>query len=320
MGRYSSSNTSRHLILGILVVFLFLVYKFLSSTSSLASSDDDDPSKIHSLDTAEGITIPKQTLVIYVCTKKHAFAEENLAFFIRTAVRSSHGADYYFILQNGDLRFDQKALPTLPANAHYIEYDGKCLEMGAIGWFLSYGQIDRTKYKYFIFLTSSVRGPFIVAYYDNSIWYTIFTQRLNDHVKLVGCTLSCDTFPHVQSYFWAMKLDTLDFFLKNSSVFDCYQSTEKTTEMVEIGASRALLQAGYAIDSLMTKYRGVNMRLNSTEKCTNKLNPLFSDAADGITLDPYEIVFVNTNVDQRHNQEKLKRLDMYEKWIHQRQQ
>ena len=90
-------------------------------------------------------------------------------FFIRTAVCESHNADYYFILQQiSNKIFHKTKLPILPSNAHYIQHENKCFDLGTIEWFLSSDMIDKSRYRYFIFLNSSVRGSFIVSYYDTT--------------------------------------------------------------------------------------------------------------------------------------------------------
>jgi hypothetical protein len=176
--------------------------------------------------------------------------------------------------------------------------------------------IDKSKYKYFIFLNSSVRGPFIVSYYDNPIWYTIFTRRLNDHIKLVGSTISCQTAPHVQSYCWALDFEGLDFLLKNSTVFKCHKSKDTTISAGEVGASQVILKSGFGIDSLMKKYQDVDFRFNGTKKCTAALNPTANRAADGITLDPFEVVFVKMKNDMAQDRDNRERVRVYEQWIH----
>ena len=262
-------------------------------------------------------TLPSnRTLIIYVFGKTHESAEENLAFFIRTAVRDFHNADYYFILQQINVtHFDLSKLPPLPSNGHYIQHENKCFDLGTVGWLLSTGRVDKNKYKYFIFLNSSVRGPFIVAYYQDPVWYTIFIRRLNDYIRLVGCTFSCQIEAHIQSYLWAMSLDTLNFLLNKSKVFTCHKSMRKAIDNGEIGASRALLRAGYGIDSLMTKYQGLDLRTNSSAKCLSKRNPTKNNAVDSLSLDPYEVVFVKVKVNVHKFSNNLKRAVVYEKWL-----
>jgi len=258
-----------------------------------------------------------RTLIIYVYAETHGLARQNLNFFIRTAVNQSHDADYYFILQriNG-ATFTETQLPTLPSNAHYIQHENKCFDIGTIGWFLSSGIIDIMKYKYFIFLNSSVRGPFIVSYYDSPIWYTIFTRRLNDYIKLVGCTINCDITPHVQSYLWALDNTGLSFFLKNTTVFSCYKSKIDTIHTGEVIASEILLRSGFGIDSLMKKYQGIDFRSNINSPCKDSLNPTFKKRVDGITLDPFEVVFVKVRDNSPLFSDNRQRAEVYEKWIH----
>jgi hypothetical protein len=63
------------------------------------------------------------------------------------------------------------------------------------------------RYKHFVWLNSSVRGPFFPAYMRGKMhWTRPFTERLRGDVKLVGPSISCGgaynvaPTPHVQSY------------------------------------------------------------------------------------------------------------------------
>ena len=264
----------------------------------------------------EGV-LPTRTLVVYVYGETHASATDNLVFFIRTAVRSSHDADYYFILQQiRNKVFDEKTLPPLPPNAHYLQHEDKCFDLGTIGWFLSSGRVDTTKYKYFIFLNSSVRGPFTVAYYYDPVWYSIFTRRLNNYIRLVGCTFNCDPSPHIQSYLWAMNPATYHFLTNTSKVFTCHKTFRGTINEGEVAASGTLLHAGYGIESMMTKYRGLDLRAAFMKNCPYGANPTPNRAVDGVTLDPYEVIFVKVKAGHHDYQNNLQRVSVYEKWIH----
>ena len=262
----------------------------------------------------DNLIATSRTLIVYVFGETHPEAKQNLAFFIRTAVRQSDNADYYFILQQINNKiFDKRKLPKLPSNAHYIQHENKCFDIGTIGWFLSSGMIDKSKYKYFIFLNSSVRGPFVVSYYDSPIWYTIFTRRLNDHIRLVGCTINCERSPHVQSYLWALESQTLDFFLMNTTIFACHETKSDTIASAEVDASRILLDSGYGIDSLMKKYQGVDFRYNGKAKCVIVLNPTVKTGLDEILLDMYEVVFIKMKDRTSSNYDNFERIDIFEK-------
>lgn len=265
---------------------------------------------------SEEIEPPPRTLIVYIYGKTHQMSEENLSFFIRTAVRASHNADYYFIIQriNGSI-FDEKQFPSLPSNAHYVFHENKCFDLGTIGWFLLSDMIDVNKYKYFIFLNSSIRGPFIVAYYDQPIWFTIFTRRLIHPIKLVGCTISCQTAIHVQSYLWTMDRQTVEWFLENSTILGCHRSMTDTIHKGEIAASQMILNAGYGIDSLMVKYQGIDFRYNQSKKCLHRLNPTVNKGTNGITLDPYEVVFIKMKGVDFQDLDNRERVRVYEKWL-----
>lgn len=54
------------------------------------------------------------------------------------------------------------------------------------------GKNELKKYRYFIFLNSSVRGPFIPNYMPHGWqWTQAFTDRLSDEVKGVSSSLVC---------------------------------------------------------------------------------------------------------------------------------
>ena len=63
-------------------------------------------------------------------------------------------------------------------------------------------------FKYFVWLNSSVRGPFLPAYHPAGLhWTTAFVRKLRGDVKLVGSTINCGGAyalsaqqPHIQSY------------------------------------------------------------------------------------------------------------------------
>jgi hypothetical protein len=89
-----------------------------------------------------------------------------------------------------------------------------------------------------------------------------------------------------------------------------------TIHNAEVGASRLLLDSGYEIDSLMTKYRGVDFRYNRTAKCVDEANPTFNKRVNGITLDPYEVVFVKMKGVADQDLDNRERVNVYEAWVH----
>lgn len=161
---------------------------------------------------------------------------------------------------------------------------------------------DIKRYKYFVWLNSSVRGPYLPAYLRSSRsgggafrWVDALTSRLSETVKLVGPTINCggayDHPPvaHVQSYAAATDQAGLGV-MRAAGVFGCYDSIRDVVLRGELGASEALMAAGYAIDSLQLRYQGVDW--HGMSDCNGGINPLQLSAYDGINVDPLEVMFV----------------------------
>ena len=72
------------------------------------------------------------------------------------------------------------------------------------------------------------------------------------------------------------------------SVFSCHASMLDTIWHSEIGASAALLEAGYNLDCLLAKYQGVDWRNSSFHGCNAGMNPMWEGRYDGISLNPLE--------------------------------
>lgn len=63
-------------------------------------------------------------------------------------------------------------LPELPSHAKYVHHQNECYDWGTYGWLLrGSGHVDYTAYRYFFFINSSVRGPFLPAYARVRSWY-----------------------------------------------------------------------------------------------------------------------------------------------------
>lgn len=60
-------------------------------------------------------------------------------------------------------------LPRLPLNARYVHHANECFDWGSFGWVFQSQRIEVAEYRHFIFLNSSVRGPFMPAYVKVSV-------------------------------------------------------------------------------------------------------------------------------------------------------
>ena len=247
-------------------------------------------------------------------------------------------------------------LPALPSNARYVLHRNECMDLGTVGWLLRLppthpDSIDTSLYRYFFLINSSVRGPLLPDYLEDRMdpdsvvqcsgsplsqpsspaaaaerhrlrlfsWFHLFLGRLDDAVRVVGCTINCSYVAHVQSYVLAMDYVALQLmwisrglqeeeienpddkghFLKHwegrrkegwqappvveaevelnferwqqkggisalpnvTHTFSCGGAFWDTVFYGEIGASHAVLQAGYNVAALEPYWRGVDFRL-----------------------------------------------------------
>jgi hypothetical protein len=45
-----------------------------------------------------------------------------------------------------------------------VFHENRCFDWGTVGWAIGNGKVDTAQYRAFVFMNSSVRGPFLPAY------------------------------------------------------------------------------------------------------------------------------------------------------------
>ena len=95
-------------------------------------------------------------------------------------------------------------LPELPSNAKYLHHPNECYDWGTFGWALKQENVQVSDYKYFIFLNSSVRGPFLPPY----------LQVRRATALYVGCIAG----NHIISYFVTLCLGVLSRWLNRTKL------------------------------------------------------------------------------------------------------
>eukprot|EP01025_Chloroclados_australasicus_P029266 TRINITY_DN2918_c0_g1_i12.p2 TRINITY_DN2918_c0_g1~~TRINITY_DN2918_c0_g1_i12.p2 ORF type:complete len:195 (-),score=19.75 TRINITY_DN2918_c0_g1_i12:1599-2183(-) len=84
----------------------------------------------------------------------------------------------------------------------------------------------------------------------------------------------------------------------------------------ELGASLAILQAGYNIDSFMMRYQGVDWRNKDTWACNDRTNPSGQYYYDGISLHPFEVLFVKVKDHLLYNRwDFVRTAYKYDEWM-----
>ncbi len=211
----------------------------------------------------------------------------------------------YVLVVNGEATVD---LAGLPLNVRVVRRANVCYDGGSAGEVLA--SMDLRPYQFFLIMNSSVRGPFLPAYFAKSgggglgpgssvhlaarPWTTVFTDLLNDRVKLVGTTISCEIQIHVQSMVLATDRVGLEVLWKTGTL-DCAGSREEAIAMYELGASARIMEHGYSLDCLMLRYQGVDWRAHKPVVCNDRRNPFLGFNNDGLfAMNPLELVFVKT--------------------------
>jgi hypothetical protein len=273
------------------------------------------------------------TLVVYIFSKTDTEYEDNLMFFLKWGVQENDGCDYVFILQDMDGVQMPDLTGKLPPNARVERHQNGCYDWGTIGWLFDTKKVDTSKYKYFIFMNSSVRGPFIPTYGQGfKRWHEQIVSRITDKVKLVGPTISCEgspkdgnidgewrTNPHVQSYVLATDQVGLKLMQDDGKVFACYVNMWDTIFYSELGSSLAILRGGYNLDSFMVRYQDVDWTNEANWECNSRVNPYGESYYDGISLTPFEVMFVKVKGVLLHNEWSYARTAIkYDQWYTER--
>jgi hypothetical protein len=158
-------------------------------------------------------------------------------------------------------------------------------------------------YDYFIFVNSSVIGPFIVPYY-NGKWTDIYINGLQGNVKLFGSTINTCHDPinksHVQSYIFSLDKNTLKYLIK-CDIFSITNYALTFNDCIwqkEVLMSRKIIENGWNISSLFPHYKGVDFTFLDKKPedypITFLGDPMFNNYRNTLWND-YQIVFIKGN-------------------------
>lgn len=238
-------------------------------------------------------------LIIYNYFEKDDSYKTNFKYFLANGFHPSKNVHYIFVV-NGDVHVD---LPGDNSFITVIRKQNRCFDFGSYGVALKLLKSKLKSYKYFVFLNSSVRGPFLPSFVKNSYkWYEAFIKPLNGEIKLSGLAVNCPDgvgrrIPHVMSMMFALDKIGLRIAQKNN-VFDC--SPSKTESLYAEGdLSKSILENGYNFAVMQMKYSKIDFRdvYKEPQPCAVISRDIFLDerAEDGIPTNPLETIFFKTN-------------------------
>ncbi|KAI1077088.1 hypothetical protein F5B20DRAFT_281420 [Whalleya microplaca] len=255
----------------------------------------------HPLNLSLNLPIQKSArpLILYAY-KESENARQNLEFFLHQGL---HGAaDFIFIL-NGET--DVADLIPNKDNIQVIRRPNVCFDLGAFGEVLKQGDLWK-KYKRFITMNASLRGPFL-PYWSSQCWSDAYLDRVTEDVKLVGMTINCGPSPHVQSMIWATDSVGMELLLyppTEASQEDNYGTANDTVAFggcyeefhqaihAEVGATRAIQNAGYEVEAMMSAFQGQEYFAECPQ---HPMDLLYEGQYFGTSIHPYETIFFKAN-------------------------
>ena len=236
---------------------------------------------------------PFDTLCLYAYFEKDSNCIDNLMYFLN---HGSHETNiHYIIIVNGSCSIDiDKHAPTVTV----IFRENVGYDFG--GYTYAVENVVQASYKYYMFLNSSVRGPFGCSGDDRCVgWQNKFLKLLSNEVKLVGTTINVfELGAHVQSMFFVMDSDCFNFL--KYPIFSSDHATltmEDTIGKKEIYMSTLVLRNGWNISCTAALYQGYDYRHMTQDFNFSSRNgdPHYEGAYFGGTVNRDEIVFIKTN-------------------------
>jgi hypothetical protein len=248
-----------------------------------------------------------KTVIIYHYFEKNGTYRDNLTFFIANGIHKD--ADYFIII-SGECSI---SLPVIQ-NVKYILTKNWNNDFG--GYIKYVKDFFSSSYDYYIFINSSVRGPFLPNYIDEN-WSNFFTKNLKDDIHLVGASINIiprksreldvyydhfgylPSFAHVQTTAYALTRKAM-IYLIDFGFYDVESQLSKkdVISVYELGLSSQIIRNGWNISAIIPLYDNIDYRINLYKNENNYFNrgdPLFADAFLGRTLSPLDIIFVKIN-------------------------
>jgi hypothetical protein len=194
-----------------------------------------------------------KTLVLYVF---HIY-NERVKHFIENAIFQDENVDFIMISNDKNNIFDA------PDYVDKIFRDNIGYDFGGWSDTLLTNNLYQ-KYEHFIFVNSSVIGPFTTSDFTGK-WTDIYINGLTrNNIKLFGSTINTIQDPiyksHVQSYIFSLDKEGLQYLI-DCEIFSItnYATTfEDAIWKKEVLMSRKIIERGWNIGSLFTYYNDID--------------------------------------------------------------
>ena len=252
-----------------------------------------------------------KVLVIYHYYEKDQSYIDNFCHFLRFGYDSDLS---YLIIVAGEHTIDFPALN----NIQYLFTENKNFDYGGYCEVVSTLSIWQ-KYDFYLFVNSSVRGPFDPAYWDQK-WTDLFIDQLSADIGIVGSAISITPsqhsiakmyhekygklernhqfLGHVQTTCYALSRQILEQLIK-AGFYEVNEALNKdeTVRDYEIRLSQLILDMGFNLRCMLPEYNQVDYRVALTD-----LNPTSREGDSGFkysyfgrSAHPYESIFIKTS-------------------------
>ncbi len=237
-----------------------------------------------------------KVLVLYVF---HEY-DDLVKNFINKAIFHDSATDFVVICNNRNISFD------VPFYVKKIVRDNIGYDFGAWSEVLRKDDLYKN-YDKFIFITSSVVGPFLHSDY-NGRWTDIYLNELKNNIKLFGSTINTCADPlnkaHVQSYIFATDREALEYLIECEifSLTDYAKTLEENIWNKQVRMSRKIVENGWNIGCLLPHYKNVDFTAtNFSYYNMDFLNDVMHNEHRNILWNENQLVFVkgNRNIDIR---------------------
>uniref|UniRef100_A0A6C0ANU2 Rhamnan synthesis protein F n=1 Tax=viral metagenome TaxID=1070528 RepID=A0A6C0ANU2_9ZZZZ len=231
-------------------------------------------------------------LVLYVF---HIY-NDRVKDFLNNCIFKDENTDFIIISNDTNNTF------TAPDNVKLLFRDNIGYDFG--GWSDALLR-DNLYHKYdkFIFVNSSVSGPFLHSDFKGK-WTDIYINGLQDNIKLFGSTINTigqpQSLSHVQSYIFSMDKLTLDYLI-NCEIFSMTNYAKTFRDAIhnkEILMSRKIIENKWNIGSLLPYYKNVDFTFtNKTpgEYNINFLDDIMFPQFRNSLWNEYDLVFIKGN-------------------------
>lgn len=142
-----------------------------------------------------------------------------------------------------------------------------------------------TNYSHFIFVNSTVIGPFLKPSFRGK-WTDIYVKNLTNNVKLFGSFINANVWnlplifdpklstATVQSFIFSMDKEALDYLIVRGIFSTTYYTTThwETIQDREMKMSRCIIENGWNIGSLLRRYRPVDFTMSKKDAIDYKID------------------------------------------------